>query len=74
MSVIASNTQEDDEDLRLDKAVWHKLHKKGFEGVDQETSSEEEIEESKENHSQQDGEVSSDEDDDDEVLDEEEGE
>lgn len=48
MSVIASNTVEDDEDLRLDKAVWHKLHNKGFEGVDKETSSEEDLEESKE--------------------------
>jgi len=34
MSVIASNALEDDEDLRLDKHVWDKLQKKGFEGLD----------------------------------------
>lgn len=75
MSVIASNTVEDDEDLRLDKAVWHKLHRKGFEGVDQETSSEselEDLEESKEHDADSDVEVSDDEDD--EMIEDEEGE
>jgi len=44
MSVIASNAMEDDDDLRLDKHVWEKLQKKGFEGLEEQTSEEEEEE------------------------------
>lgn len=38
MSVIATTTLDNDEDLQMSKGLWDKLHEKGFEGIGEESS------------------------------------